>query len=68
MAMGMGVRMGVIVGVGRYHPWMLYCNIWEVYQAAPTAPRIKASPVAQHRAEAAADKNQKIVHRIIPAS
>jgi hypothetical protein len=44
MAMGMGVRMGVIVGVGRYHPWMLYCNIWEVYQAAPTSPRIKASP------------------------
>jgi hypothetical protein len=44
MAMGMGVRMGVIVGVGRYHPWMLYCNIWEVYQAAPTNPRIKASP------------------------
>ena len=44
MAMGVGVRMGVIVGVGRYHPWMLYCNIWEVYQAAPTNPRIKASP------------------------
>jgi hypothetical protein len=44
VAMGVGVRMGVIVGVGRYHLWMLYCNIWEVYQAAPTNPRIKASP------------------------
>jgi hypothetical protein len=44
MAMGMGVRMGVIVGVGRYHPRMLYCNTWEVYQAAPASPRIKASP------------------------
>jgi hypothetical protein len=44
VAMGVGVRVGVIVGVGRYHGRMLYCNIWEVYQAAPTSPRIKASP------------------------
>ena len=42
--MAMGVRMGVIVGVGAYHPRMLYCNIQEVYQAAPAIPRIKASP------------------------
>ena len=42
MAMGVGVR--VIVGVGGYHPQMLYCNIQKVYQAAPTTPRIKASP------------------------
>jgi len=40
--MGVGVRM--IVGVRGYHPQMLYCNIQKVYQAAPTTPRIKASP------------------------
>ena len=40
--MGVGVR--VIVGVGGYHPQTLYYNIPEVYQAAPTTPRIKASP------------------------
>jgi hypothetical protein len=46
MAMGMGVWMGVIVGVGvgRYHPRMLYCNIREVYHAASAGLGIKASP------------------------
>jgi hypothetical protein len=31
VAMGVMMRMGVIVGVGRYHPQMLYYNIPEVY-------------------------------------
>ncbi len=33
MAMGMRMRVGVIVGVGGYHGRMLYCNIQKVYQA-----------------------------------
>ena len=46
MRMAVAVRMtvGVIVGMGGYHIRMLYCNIQEVYQAAPVIPRIKASP------------------------
>jgi hypothetical protein len=44
VAMHVGMRVGVVVGVGSYHVRMLYYNIEEVYQAAPTTPRIKASP------------------------